>query len=155
MADKTYLTADGAEELKRELEQLVTVQRPELAAKLTEAVSQGDLKENADYHDAKEKQAFLEGRIAYLENVLRTAAIIQSAGKSDTVNLGASVTIVEEGTKDEETYTIVGAAEANPREGKISNESPIGGALLGRKIGEKVKVKTPAGEIIFKIKSVS
>jgi transcription elongation factor GreA len=154
MPDQTYLTAEGAEELKRELEQLINVQRPELAAKLTEAVSQGDLKENADYHDAKEKQAFLEGRIAYLENVLRSAAIIQTGGKSDTVSLGGAVTIVEDGTTDEETYTIVGAAEANPREGKISNESPIGSALLGRKVGEKVTVKTPGGDMKFKIKSV-
>ncbi len=154
MPDQTYLTAEGAEELKRELELLINVQRPELAAKLTEAVSQGDLKENADYHDAKEKQAFLEGRIAYLENVLRSAAIIQASGKSDTVSLGGAVTIVEDDSSDEETYTIVGAAEANPREGKISNESPIGGALLGRKVGEKVKVKTPAGDITFKIKRV-
>lgn len=154
MADKTYLTAEGAEELKRELEQLITVQRPDLAAKLKEAVSQGDLKENADYHDAKEKQAFLEGRIAYLENVLRSAAIITDEGKSDTVRLGKGVTIVEDGTNDEETYTIVGAAEANPREGKISNESPIGSALLGHKVGETIRVKNPDGEIKFKIKSV-
>jgi transcription elongation factor GreA len=154
MPDQTYLTAEGAEELKLELEQLINVQRPELAAKLTEAVSQGDLKENADYHDAKEKQAFLEGRIAYLENVLRSAQIIQSSGKSDTVSLGGAVTIVEDGTSDAETYTIVGAAEANPREGKISNESPIGSALLGRKVGETVKVKTPGGDMKFKIKSV-
>jgi transcription elongation factor GreA len=155
MSQETYLTAEGAEDLRRELEELITVRRPALAEKLTEAVAQGDLKENADYHDAKEKMAFLEGRIKYLENVLRSATVIQSAGASDEVTLGCSVTIVEDGTKDEESYTIVGAAEANPREGKISNESPIGSALLGRKVGEKVKVNTPAGVITFKVKKIN
>jgi transcription elongation factor GreA len=154
MSDKTYLTAEGAEELKRELETLVNVRRPELARKLKEAVSQGDLKENADYHDAKEQQAFLEGRINYLENILRSAVIISNDGTTDVVSLGSAVTIVEEGGDEEETYTIVGAAEANPREGKISNESPIGSTLLGRKKGEKVKVKTPGGETVFKIKRI-
>lgn len=155
MPDQTYLTPEGAEELKSELDKLINITRPDLAAKLKEAVSQGDLKENADYHDAKEKQAFLEGRIAYLENVLRSAVIIQASDKKDTVGLGMSVTIVEDGASDEETYTIVGAAEANPREGKISNESPIGSALLGKKVGEKVKVRTPAGDVTFKVKRVS
>jgi transcription elongation factor GreA len=117
-------------------------------------VSQGDLKENADYHDAKEQQAFLEGRINYLENILRSAVIISNDGTTDVVSLGSAVTIVEEGGDEEETYTIVGAAEANPREGKISNESPIGSTLLGRKKGEKVKVKTPGGETVFKIKRI-
>src|SRR5215212_5682561 len=131
MADKTYLTAEGAEELKRELDELINVRRPALAAKLTEAVSQGDLKENADYHDAKEQQAFLEGRIKYLENILHSAVIVNNRGNTDEVGLGSEVTIVEEGIDEDETYYIVGAAEANPREGKISNESPMGAALLG------------------------
>ncbi len=154
MSQETYLTAEGAEELRRELEDLLTVRRPALSEKLTEAVAQGDLKENADYHDAKEKMSFLEGRIKYLENVLRSATVIQSAGPTDEVTLGASVTIVEDGTKDEEKYIIVGAAEANPREGKISNESPIGSALLGRKVGDKVNVNTPAGVVTFKVKKI-
>lgn len=154
MTDKTYLTAEGAEELRRELDQLVTVRRPALAEKLAEAVSQGDLKENADYHDAKEQQAFIEGRIKYLENILRSAVIIENSGKTDVVSLGSEVTILEDGTSEEETYTIVGAAEANPHAGKISNESPIGSALLGRKVGEKVRVKTPGGEVTFKVKRI-
>jgi len=154
MSDQTYLTPEGAEELKRELETLVNVRRPELAIKLKEAVAEGDLKENANYHDAKEQQAFLEGRINYLENVLRRAVIITNDGATDVVALGSEITIVEEGSDEEETYTIVGAAEAKPSEGKISNESPIGGAMLGRKKGEKVKVKTPAGETVFKIKRI-
>jgi transcription elongation factor GreA len=154
MTEQTYLTPEGAEDLKRELSELINVRRPELADKLKEAVSQGDLKENADYHDAKEKQAFIEGRIKYLENVLRSAVIVTNSGKSDEVRLGSAVTIREEGSDEDETYYLVGAAEANPREGKISNESPIGGALLGRKKGDKVKVKTPGGEVVFKIKNI-
>lgn len=154
MTEQTYLTPEGAEDLKKELNQLITVRRPELAAKLKEAVSQGDLKENADYHDAKEQQAFIEGRIQYLENILRSAVIIENAGKTDEVRLGCEVTIREEGGDEDETYHIVGAAEANPSEGKISNESPIGSALLGRKKGDKVKVKTPGGEIVFKVRKI-
>lgn len=155
MTEQTYLTAEGAEELKRELDRLINVRRPELAQKLNEAVAQGDLKENADYHDAKEQQAFVEGRITYLENILRSAEIITSPGATDVVSVGSHVTIVEDGTDDEEQYMIVGAAEANPAEGKISNESPIGSALLGAKKGEKVRVQTPSGTITFKIKKIS
>ncbi|PJF27877.1 MAG: transcription elongation factor GreA [Phototrophicales bacterium] len=156
MSENMYLTAEGAEELRRELQNLVDVRRPELARKLTEAVAQGDLKENADYHDAKEQQAFVEGRIKYLEHVLSKATIINGATAAPgVVGLGSEVVIVEDGMDEEETYTIVGAAEANPELGKISNVSPIGSALLGRKKGDKVSVKTPAGEIIFKIKRVN
>lgn len=155
MAEQIYLTPEGAADLRRELDTLLNVRRPELAKKLKEAVAEGDLKENADYHDAKEQQAFLEGRIQYVENVLRTATIIDNKGASDLVRLGSVVTIVEDGEDSEETYSIVGAAEANPREGKISHESPIGAALLGHKKGDKVKAKTPGGEITFKIKSIT
>jgi transcription elongation factor GreA len=154
MSEQTYLTSEGAADLQRELDQLITERRPEMAAKLKEAVSQGDLKENADYHDAKEQQAFIEGRIQYLENVLRSAKIIENSGNTDEVQLGSEVTIREDGTKEDETYHIVGAAEANPREGKISNESPIGAALLGHKKGDLVKVKTPGGEMIFKVRKI-
>lgn len=152
--DAVYLTAEGAEDLKRELDMLITVRRPELARKLKDAVAEGDLKENADYHDAKEQQAFIEGRINYLENIIRSAVIISNDGSADIVNLGSLVTIVEEGTTDEETYMIVGAAEAKPDEGKISHVSPIGAALLGAKKGDKVRAKTPAGEIIFRVKKI-
>jgi transcription elongation factor GreA len=154
MPEQVYLTPEGAEDLKRELNVLINERRPELAMKLKEAVADGDLKENANYHDAKEKQAFLEGRIQYIENILRSAVIIANDGSTDEVRLGALVTIVEDGGGEEETYSIVGAAEANPREGKISHESPIGSALLGRRKGEKVKVKTPGGEVVFKIKKI-
>ncbi len=155
MSEQVYLTAEGAEELQRELDMLINVRRPELAHKLTEAVAQGDLKENADYHDAKEQLAFVEGRIKYLENVLHTAQIITNDGTSDVVSVGSHVIIVEDGADDEESYTIVGAAEANPGEGKISNLSPIGSALLGAKKGEKVRVQTPSGQITFKVKKIN
>lgn len=154
MTERVYLTPEGAEELKRELDELLTIRRPELALKLKEAVAEGDLKENANYHDAKEQQAFLEGRIQYLENIIRSARIIENNGPSDQVRLGSEVTILEEGADQEEIYLIVGAAEANPREGKISHESPIGAALLGHKKGDKVRTKTPGGEMIFKIKHI-
>jgi transcription elongation factor GreA len=154
MAEQVYLTAEGKAELERELDQLLNVRRPELARKLKDAVAEGDLKENADYHDAKEQQAFLEGRIQYVENVLRSAVVIANDGATDMVRLGSEVTIVEDGADDEESYVIVGAAEANPREGKISHESPIGAALLGHKKGDKVRVNTPGGDVVFKIKRI-
>src|SRR5664279_2731251 len=106
MSDKAYLTAEGAQELQRELNRLIEIRRPELAIKLTEAVAEGDLKENANYHDAKEQLAFVEGRIQYLENILRSATIIANAGPSDVVAVGSKVTIVEDGTDDEEIYSI-------------------------------------------------
>lgn len=155
MTEPTYLTSDGAEDLRRELDELLTVRRPALAQKLKEAVAEGDLKENADYHDAKEQQAFVEGRIQYLENILRAAIIIANDGSSDEVRIGSAVTIREEGADEDETYMIVGAAEANPRDGKISQRSPIGSALMGRKKGDKVRVETPSGEVVFKIKKVN
>jgi transcription elongation factor GreA len=158
MAEETYLTAEGAEELRQELEDLIKVKRPALAAQLKEAISQGDLSENADYHDAKEQQAFLEGRILYLENLLRKATIIdedESTKPLKEVQVGCEVTILGEDETDTETYRIVGAAEADPRNGKISNESPIGSALLGRKVGDEIKVQTPGGQWTVTIKRIS
>jgi transcription elongation factor GreA len=154
MSEPVYLTPEGRDDLQRELDDLLHVRRPALAKKLKEAVAEGDLKENADYHDAKEQQAFIEGRILHVENILRSAIIIQNNGATDEVRVGSEVIIVEEGTSEEEKYMIVGAAEANPREGKISQRSPIGAALLGHKKGEKVRVQTPAGEVVFKIKKI-
>lgn len=154
MTDPVYLTPEGAEELKQELDILLTVKRPELARKLKEAVAMGDLKENADYHDAKEQQAFIEGRIQYLENLLRAAVLIESTGGSEVVQIGSTVTIVEQGMSEEEVYTIVGAAEANPSEGKLSNVSPIGAALIGTKKGDTIRVNAPGGIIVFKVKKV-
>lgn len=154
MAEDQFLTAEGAAELRKELDDLINVKRPELAARLREAIGQGDLSENADYSDAKEQQAFLEGRILYLEALLRSAKIIDdpsAAAKAPLeVQPGCEVTIQAEG-ETPETYRIVGAAEADPRNGKISNESPMGSALLGRRKGETVKVQTPGGEWVVKI----
>lgn len=156
MSEEKYLTPEGAEKLRRELKELIEVKRPELAAKLKDAIAQGDLSENADYHDAKEQQAFLEGRINQLEHSLRSATIIEETkGKrSEVVIIGSEVTVEEKG-EAAETYKIVGAAEADPERGYISNESPLGAALLSHKKGDKIKVQTPSGEIVFTVIKVN
>lgn len=153
--EQQFLTAKGAAELRAELEELINVKRPRLAALLKEAISQGDLSENADYIDAKEQQAFLEGRIRYLENLLRSAIIIEDNDDGNTTHIqpGSLVTVQADG-EPPETYRIVGAAEADPRNGKISNESPLGAALLGRRVGDTVRVTTPGGVTEFKILQV-
>ncbi len=154
-AEQQYLTREGAAELRAELDELITVRRPALARQLREAIGQGDLSENADYHDAKEQQAFLEGRIQYLETLLRRAVIIDESenGKPKEVAVGTEVTIQDD-DGEQETYRIVGAAEADPRNGKISNESPMGAALLGRRVGDRVRVETPGGEWRVTIKKI-
>ena len=149
MSDKYYLTKEGAEKMRVELDDMVNRQREELSKRLRFAIQQGDLSENADYHKAKEDQAFLEGKIQEYEEILAGAVIIEESN-SGLVDIGSSVTIQEEGYP-EETYHIVGATEANPREGRISNESPIGSALMGHKAGDHVMVKTPGGEMKVKI----
>ena len=141
-----YLTAEGLQKLKTELHELVTVDRPRVAARIHEAKLDGDLSENAEYEDAKQEQSFLEGRIATLELQLRNAAVIEKAN-GDSVGIGSKVVI--KGHDDEETFTIVGSAEAAPRDGRISNESPVGVALMGRKKGDKVVVQAPAGPIEY------
>ncbi len=155
MSEEKYLTGEGAAELRRELDDLKNVKRLELAAKLKEAISQGDLSENADYADAKEQQAFLEGRINYLESLLRSATVVPDSDHKSggVVRVGVQVVVQEDGEKPE-TFLIVGAAEANPAAGKISHESPIGAALMGHKVKDKVKVKTPGGELMFTIKQI-
>ena len=149
MSQKTYLTPEGEAKLKAELAELTGPRREDLSQRLRSAIQMGDLSENADYHKAKEDQAFLEGRIQEIEAVLRTAVIIEHK-HSDTVNVGSHVTIQEEGF-DPEIYYVVGAKEADPRNGKISNESPIGSALMNHKAGEIVEAETPGGKIKFKI----
>ncbi|RLC62589.1 MAG: transcription elongation factor GreA [Chloroflexi bacterium] len=150
-----YLTAEGAESLRQELEHLVNVKRPELAERLHKAIQQGDLSENADYIAAKEEQGFLEGRIQEIEAMLRKAVIIEEEdGPKDVVVLGSRVTIVEKGIEEVETFRIVGPAEANPTTGNVSNESPLGQALLGRRVGDTVTVEAPAGEIVFRIVAI-
>jgi transcription elongation factor GreA len=156
MAEERFLTAQGAADLRKELDELINVKRPALAAQLKDAISQGDLSENADYHDAKEQQAFLEGRILYLEDLLHSATIIDEGeiGDLTEVQPGTTVTIQMEG-EPPETYQIVGAAEADPRNGKISNESPMGAALLGRRKGDVVQVQTPGGEWKVTVKKIT
>jgi transcription elongation factor GreA len=146
-----YLTAEGLEKLKAELNELITVERPRVAARIHEAKLDGDLSENAEYEDAKQEQSFLEGRIATLELQLRNAAVIEK-GNGDKVGIGSKVVI--KGTDGEERLTIVGSAEASPRDGRISNESPVGQALMGRKKGDKVTVQTPAGSADYTVVSI-
>lgn len=151
MSDESYLTTEGAAKLKAELAELKGPRRTELAQRLRSAIQMGDLSENADYHKAKEDQGFLEGRIKDLEYLLHNAIIVDvSEVSGDTVQVGTRVTIQEQG-EEPETYLMVGASEADPRNGRISNESPIGQALFGKKIGETAIAKTPGGEIVFKI----
>lgn len=147
-----FLTKEGFQKLQEELEYLRSVKRMEVANRLHEAMEGGELIENAEYEAAKNEQAFVEGRIQELDVLLASAKIIDdnSKKKSDGVQLGSKVSI-KEGNFEAETFTIVGAAEANPREGKISHESPIGKAILGHKVGESVKVETPGGTYTVKI----
>lgn len=148
---ETVITPESELQLRDELRDLVERRRPELAQKLKEAVAQGDLKENADYHDAKEQLGFVEGRAKEIEGILRIAIVADNSGPSDVVSVGSTVVIKEDGEDFDEEYQIVGSAEANPRERKISYESPIGSALLGQQIGNRVRVKTPDGVIKFKV----
>jgi transcription elongation factor GreA len=150
MPEPTYLTAEGAEKLRKELEELKGPRRQELARRLRSAIQMGDLSENADYHKAKEDQGFLEGRIQELEYKLRNAVIIDKTANRDEVGIGNHVTI-QEGDGEPETYHVVGAQEADPRKGRISNESPIGKAVMGHKVGDAVEVETPGGKLRFKI----
>ena len=149
MPNQVYLTAEGEAKLKTELAELKGPRREELAARLRSAIQMGDLSENADYHKAKEDQGFLEGRIQEIEATLRSAVIIEK-NQGDTVTVGAHVTIQEEDF-DPETFYVVGAKEADPRAGKISNESPFGKALMGHKVGEVVMAETPGGKVKLKI----
>lgn len=152
MTQPMYLTPEGEAKLKAELAELTGSRREELAQRLRSAIQMGDLSENADYHKAKEDQAFLEGRIQEIEAILRMATIVEKK-QSDVVIVGSRVTVQEEGL-DPETFYVVGAKEADPRNGKISNESPIGSALMDHKAGDVVEAQTPGGSIKFKIVKV-
>lgn len=149
MVDKSYLTPEGAENLRQELAHLKGPERQAMAKRLREAIQMGDLSENADYHKAKEDQGFLEGRIQELEYILQNAEIIDKVD-TETVQVGNRVTIQEEDFEPE-IFDLVGAKEADPRNGKISNESPIGRALMGRCVGDQVIAQTPSGELHLKI----
>jgi transcription elongation factor GreA len=149
----TFLTQEGYQKLQDELEYLRTEKRKEIAERLREAMEGGELIENAEYEAAKNEQAFVEGRIKELEVLLATAKVIEEPPTHEIAGVGSSVVIKEEGSKKEENYTIVGAAEADPHNGRISNESPLGKALIGHKGGEKITVEAPAGS--YKVHLVS
>jgi transcription elongation factor GreA len=151
MADKPiYLTIEGKKKLEDELDYLVNVRRREVADEIQSAKEEGDISENSAYDEAKLAQGFVEGRIQTIEVQLRNAVIIEKNGNSNEVHLGSLVTVEEEGF-GKETYEIVGSTEADPLDGRISNESPIGQALLGAKKGDTVVAETPNGEITFKV----
>ncbi len=151
---KTFLTREGQKKLEEELHHLQTVRRHEVAERLHAAMEEGDIDENAEYDDAKNEQAFVEGRILTLEMMLKNAVIIdEQTTQHEEVTLGAIVTIVEDDNPPEE-YHVVGAAEADPTQGKISNESPLGKALMGRRVGDSVQVTAPAGLLTFRVAAI-
>lgn len=148
MSDVVYITKEGLEKLTAELQNLVDVKRPEVAKKIQEAREMGDISENALYDSARQEQAFIEGRIVELEEIVKNAQISQVTSK-DKVSVGCKVTLHIDG--DQEIFSIVGAPEANPLEKKISHESPLGASLMGKKVGEKVEVEAPVGKLVYKI----
>jgi len=149
-----FLTPEGKARLEEELEFLLKVRRPEVAEHIRLAREDGDLSENAGYDAAKEEQAHVEGRILTLENILKNAQVIEKKGNSGTVVVGSQVTVQEDGY-DPETFHIVGSAEVNPQQGRISNKSPLGRALLGKRQGDEVQVNTPNGVAVFTVIQVS
>lgn len=150
-----YLTEDGLQKVKEELEFLTTTRRREVAQMIAEAKAEGDISENAGYDEAKTAQGFLEGRIRELENILKKAQVIkEGVVAANVVAIGRTVIVREDGTDFDESYTIVGSLEADPSNGRVSNESPLGKALLGKKVGAKAVVNSPGGEITFKIMRV-
>ena len=164
MAEKeTILTTDGLKKLEQKLEHLKSVRRQEVAERIKQAIEFGDISENAEYEDAKNEQAFIEGELQSLEKMLRSAKLIETCdANSETVVLGCTVTLkeVKEGKTRaanngrEMIYTIVGSAEADPGEARISNESPVGSAVLGQKVGQIVEVVAPAGRMKFKVVNI-
>jgi transcription elongation factor GreA len=153
VAKETVLTREGFEKLKEEIDELSTVRRREVAERIKEAREFGDISENSEYDDAKNEQAMLEARIAQLEERLRDAIVIDEAGlPDDVVSLGSRVTLKLPG--GEATFQVVGSAESDPDESRLSNESPIGKAILGRKKGETVDVVTPSGQVKIKIVAI-
>lgn len=155
-AKKIYLTKEGLEELKKEYNELTKVKRPEILERVSQARSMGDLSENAEYVAAREELSFIDGRIDELEELLNQAVLItetHTKGGNHVVKLGSKVSVNIKGKKEE--FTVVGEWEADPHEKKISHESPLGKALLGKKVGDKVEVEAPAGTVLYTIASVS
>ena len=149
----TYISKDGLDKLRAELDEMVAVRRPEIAQRIHDAKEHGDLSENAEYEDAKNEQAFVEGRIQALSALIKNAVVIEENHSTTHVAIGSTVTIQSDDGK--ESFMIVGSAEAAPANGRISNESPVGRALLGRKKGDTVVVSVPAGDTSYKITNIS
>jgi len=148
-----YISRDGLAKLRQELDELVNVGRAEVASRISEAKEHGDITENAEYEDAKNEQAFIEGRIQSLSALIKNAVLIDEPTSTSHVHIVSTVEL--EGDNGKETYTIVGSAEASPGQGRISNESPVGRALLGKKKGDKVTISVPAGDMHYKVVSIS
>ena len=152
MNKQTQVTKDGLEALKKELNELVEVKRPKMVARLANARSQGDLSENSDYQNARDELEFLDGRISELEEVIRSAVVVQSNGSKNEVVMG---TIVKLKVNDQEhQFSIVGEWEADPAAKKISHTSPLGEALMGKKKGDKVEVEAPAGKMVYEVLTI-
>jgi transcription elongation factor GreA len=148
----TYITPEGLQKLQAELEYLRTVRRQEVAIRLHEALEEGDVLENAEYEDAKNEQAFVEGRIMQLEEMLSRAILIEeNHGPAEVVRIGCHITVQDLESSEPETFMVVGTAEADPKAGRISNESPLGRALMGRRVGDQVTVNAPGGLLTFRI----
>ncbi|SHJ09131.1 transcription elongation factor GreA [Lutispora thermophila] len=153
---ENLLTVSGLAKLEEELEYLRATKRAEVAQRIKQALAFGDISENSEYDEAKNEQAFVEGRIAQLENILKTAKVIDDEDiNTETVNVGAKVLVKDEDLGDEMEYIIVGSAEADPMNMKISNESPVGKALLGKKIGDIVEIQVPDGILKYKILGIN
>jgi transcription elongation factor GreA len=151
---QTFLTQEGYRKFEQELNYLRTVRRKEVAQRLHEALAEGDILENAELEDARNEQAFLEGQILTLENMLSNATIIEQEERPhEAIGVGSHVTVTE-GDGSPESYHIVGSAEADPAKGHISNESPLGQALMGHKVGDTVTVNAPDGALVFKVKRI-
>jgi len=155
MRHEIVLTPAKFAELQIELENLLTVERPAIAERIRQARALGDLSENFDYQDAKRQQGFLEGRINNIRRMLDMAHVAEYTTGGDIVSFGSAVTVYDEEMDETDTYTIVGAVEANPAEYRISNTSPMGKALLEHKVGDVVKVETPGGQVTYKITKIA
>ncbi|SHL38311.1 transcription elongation factor GreA [Roseovarius marisflavi] len=153
--EKIPMTAGGHAALEVELKQLKSVERPAIIRAIAEAREHGDLSENAEYHSAKEKQSFIEGRIKELEGILSLAEVIDPAKLSGTIKFGATVTLVDEDTEEEKTYQIVGEHEASIEKGLLNIKSPIARALIGKEEGDSVEVRTPGGDRAYEVLKVA
>ena len=148
---KTQLTRSGFDKLKQELVELNTIKKPKAVERLSRARSMGDLSENSEYSAAKEELAFVDGRVQEIEEILKTAEVVEDQQNSNTVNIGSKVTVSIVNTNDQDSFYIVGEYEADPMNKKLSNTSPIGQALFGKTIGDIVEVDIPAGKVQYKI----